>query len=73
MEDKITHMNCGIGRHTFLENGYAIIYDGSWLDNRFHGYGRRIQIHGSYWIGQLKMGNYYGNHTEYENDNSILF
>ena len=62
MEDKITHMNCGIGRHTFFENDMAIIFEGSWMDNKFHGYGRRILNQGDYWMSQLKMGKYHGHH-----------
>jgi hypothetical protein len=62
MEDKTTHMNCGIGRHTLFENNMAIIFEGSWMDNKFHGYGRRILNQGDYWMSQLKMGKYHGHH-----------
>lgn len=53
MEEKNSHMNYGVGRHTYIENGLAIIFDGSWLNNKFHGYGRRITINGDYWISQI--------------------
>ena len=64
-------MNCGIGRHTLFENDQAIIFEGSWMDNKFHGYGRRILNQGDYWMSQLKMGKYHGHHIQFNFDNSV--
>jgi hypothetical protein len=41
------------------------------MDDKFHGYGRRIVNNGDYWLSQMNMGKPHGHHIQFNFDNSV--
>ena len=40
------------------------------MDDKFHGYGRRIVNNGDYWLSQMNMGKPHGHHIQFNFDNN---